>query len=168
MGTIATDSPVSLILMQNNAFLFRFVDWSYLYYYFRDYPIARCATQSALNIIMPVIMSLTPSHATGYHYWVPFMFFSQYLHTHPRIIPSNKQCSLFQFSATPFKIVYYTVNTIIGTDIPLFTCTTCFSLKGHHQVQELLQSPFSFHLLCFPTLASVYTLGMCRTGVLSL
>jgi hypothetical protein len=43
-----------------------------------------------------------------------------------------------------------------------FTCTTCFGLEGHHhQVQELLQSPFSFHLLCLPKLASVYTLGVC-------
>jgi hypothetical protein len=33
---------------------------------------------------------------------------------------------------------------------------------------QLLQSPLSFHLLCLPPLASVYTLGVCWTGVLSL
>jgi hypothetical protein len=50
-----------------------------------------------------------------------------------------------------------------------FTCTTCFRLKGHHPVQEFLQSPFfSFHLLSPLTLASVYTLGVCWTGVLFL
>jgi hypothetical protein len=65
-------------------------------------------------------------------------------------------------------VVYYTGNTIIGTDIPSFTCTTCFSLKGHHQVQEVSQFPFSFHLLCVPKLASVYTLGVCWMDVLSL
>jgi hypothetical protein len=65
-------------------------------------------------------------------------------------------------------VVYFTVNTIIGTDNHCFTCTTCFFLKGHHQVEELLQSPSSSHLLSLPTLASVYTLGVRLMGVLSL
>jgi hypothetical protein len=33
-----------------------------------------------------------------------------------------------------------------------FTYKTCSGLEGHRQVQELLQSPFSFHLLSLPTL----------------
>jgi hypothetical protein len=41
----------------------------------------------------------------------------------------------------PISVVCYTVNTISGTDIPPFACATCFSLQGHHQVQELLQFP---------------------------
>jgi hypothetical protein len=49
--------------------------------------------------------------------------------------------------------------------IPPFTCTTCFNLKGHHQVQEFLQFPC--FLLSLPKLASVYTLGVCWTGIFS-
>jgi hypothetical protein len=52
-------------------------------------------------------------------------------------------------------VVYYTINTVIDTDMPLFICTTCFSLKGHHKVQELLQSP-----LFFPNAKPPYT-GQC-------
>jgi hypothetical protein len=65
------------------------------------------------------------------------------------------------------KMCYYTVNTIIGADIPSFTSTTCVSLKDHHQVQELgsYNPTFSFHLLYFTTVASVYTLGVRWSGV---